>query len=118
MMELSSLLPWLSPLIAVTALTYTILSNRSRAAKDEFVKFQERVTLKEEALLARIDQLEDRVSKTEGELKHLPDKETAHRLEMAVARLEGRLETMDERLKPVAAMAARMQDHLLDGARA
>lgn len=115
-MELSSLLPWVSPTIALAALAYTVLSNRSRAAKGEFDKLSERVGLKDESLLAKIDVLEDRVSKVEGELRHLPDKDTAHRLEMAVARLEGRLETMDERLKPVAAMASRMQEHLLEGA--
>jgi predicted nucleic acid-binding Zn-ribbon protein len=63
----------------------------------------------------RLDAAEDRITRVEGEVAHLPDKDTAHRLEMAVARLEGRLETMDERLKPVAAMASRMQDAMLEG---
>lgn len=69
------------------------------------------------ALRDKVEVLEDRVSKAEGELSHLPDKDTAHRMEMAIARLEGRLETMDERLKPVAAMATRMQDYLIEAAK-
>ncbi|MGO4735966.1 DUF2730 family protein [Bosea sp. 2KB_26] len=67
----------------------------------------------------KIEALEDRVFRIESEIKHLPDKDTAHRMEMAISRLEGRLETMDERLKPVASMATRMQDFMMDqGARA
>lgn len=65
----------------------------------------------------RVDAHELRLGRVESELQHLPDKDTAHRLEMAVARLEGRLETMDERLKPVAAIASRMQDVLIEGGR-
>jgi hypothetical protein len=64
------------------------------------------------------DRIDDRVSKLEFEVKHLPDKDTAHRLEMAVSRLEGQLHVMDERLKPVAAMASRMQEVMLEDRRA
>lgn len=66
------------------------------------------------ALSEKFELLEDRVFRVESEIKHLPDKDTAHRMEMAISRLEGRLETMDERLKPVAAMAGRMQDFMID----
>lgn len=71
------------------------------------------------SLADKIELLEDRVFRVESEIKHLPDKDTAHRMEMAISRLEGRLETMDERLKPVASMASRMQDFMIEqGARA
>jgi hypothetical protein len=71
------------------------------------------------ALADKVELLDDRVFRVEADIKHLPDKDTAHRMEMAISRLEGRLETMDERLKPVASMATRMQDFMMDqGARA
>lgn len=63
---------------------------------------------------AKIEALEDRVSKMEGELDHLPDKDVTHRLEMAIARLDGKFEILDERLKPVASVMTRMQDYLMD----
>jgi hypothetical protein len=66
----------------------------------------------------RLDGVDTRVTRIESELEHLPDKDTAHRMEMAIARLEGRLEVMDERLKPVAAMASRMQDAMIEERRA
>jgi hypothetical protein len=61
--------------------------------------------------------LDARLSEAENDLEHVPDRDTAHRLELAINRLEGKLETMDERLKPVAAMSHRMQDFLMDEAR-
>ncbi|MGY6246681.1 DUF2730 family protein [Bosea thiooxidans] len=71
------------------------------------------------SLTEKLELLDDRVFHVESEIKHLPDKDTAHRMEMAISRLEGRLETMDERLKPVASMASRMQDFMIEqGARA
>lgn len=68
-------------------------------------------------LLHKLDLVEDRVTRIELDMRHLPDKDTAHRMEIAISRLEGRLETMDERLKPVAAMAVRMQDWVMDETR-
>lgn len=66
------------------------------------------------ALSDKLELLDDRIFRVESDMKHLPDKDTAHRMEMAIIRLEGRLEAMDERLKPVGAMASRMQDFLID----
>lgn len=65
----------------------------------------------------KIEALEDRVFRIESDIKHLPDKDTAHRMELAIGRLEGRLESMDEKLKPVSKMADRMQEYLLEEAR-
>ena len=65
-----------------------------------------------------IDVLEARTAKVEMSIAHLPDKDTSHRLEMAISRLEGRMEVMDERLKPVAAMAARANERMYEEQRA
>lgn len=64
-------------------------------------------------LFDKLDKVEDRVDRIENNLGHLPDKEITHRLEMAVERLGARMELLDERIKPVASMATRMQDFLM-----
>lgn len=92
-----------STVLALGGILYTWLSREGREAHSEV-----------KTLRDKVERLEDRTSKIEGEIVHLPDKDGAHRMELAIARLEGRLETMDERLKPVAAMAARMQDYVLE----
>jgi len=108
-MSMDTVKDWLgvfNTALALGAIVYAWVSREGREAHAE-VKTQR----------DKIETLEDRVSKIEGEISHLPDKDTAHRMEIAIARLEGRLEIMDERLKPVAAMATRMQDYLMESGR-
>jgi Protein of unknown function (DUF2730) len=60
----------------------------------------------------KVEAVEDRVSRLQGEVEHLPDKDITHRLELAISRLDGRFELLDERLKPVTANMSRVLDHL------
>lgn len=97
---------WAPTIVAVIAIATTVwswISSPGRKAQADV-----------EALRRATDSLDQRLTRVETDLEHLPDKDTAHRMEMAIARLEGRLEVMDERLKPVAAMATRMQEHLME----
>ncbi len=94
---------WLPPLIAAAALFWTLISAARGARRSEVDK------LGAEIELLKVDQADtkSRVATAELQIRSLPDKDSSHRLEMAITRLEGRLETMDEKLKPVAIMAER-----------
>lgn len=59
----------------------------------------------------------DRITRLENEIAHLPGRDTSHRLELAIQQLNGRLDTLDERLKPVASISERMQEVLLEQAK-
>ncbi|CAH0339589.1 DUF2730 family protein [Rhizobium sp. CECT 9324] len=85
----------------------------------------------EKTLLARIDKAEAKVEKVEtklveydrriqsieGEIKHLPDRETTHRMELAMTEISGKLNVMAERLKPIEAIGERLQETLMERAR-
>ncbi len=58
-----------------------------------------------------------RIQAAEAEIQHLPDKDTAHKLELALIQISGRLDTLDERLSPIAATSVRLQEYLLDQAK-
>ncbi len=69
-----------------------------------------------------------RIQTLENEVKHLPDRDTTHRIEMSMAQIMGRLDAqdatlvgrfaaMDERLKPIQAIGERLQDVLIEQAR-
>lgn len=60
----------------------------------------------------KVDALDVRLVKLESEMAHLPDKDTAHRLELAIARVEGKFEAIEARLKPLSGMAERFQDFI------
>jgi Protein of unknown function (DUF2730) len=66
------------------------------------------------AVGTKVEVLEDRVSKIEGEMQHLPDKEITHRLELNLVLMQGELKAMNEKLRPVAATMERMQDLLME----
>lgn len=70
---------------------------------------------------AKIGELEGRMGANDVEVQRLRDKVEAmpnsqmmHRLELALARMEGHIDRLDERLKPVTAIAERMQDLLIE----
>ncbi|QFR32397.1 DUF2730 family protein [Ancylobacter sp. TS-1] len=114
---------WAPIIIAVGSLFSTWLiagrtAKRSEIAADREAQAKQHAELKGEMRVLKddVDGLEERTAKAEMAIAHLPDKDTSHRLEMAISRLEGRMEVMDERLKPVAAMAARAQERMFQEA--
>jgi hypothetical protein len=62
----------------------------------------------------KVEILEGRVSTLEGEIAHLPDKEITHRLELSLVEMKGEMAAMNEKLRPVAATAMRMQELLME----
>ena len=69
-----------------------------------------------------------RIQSIEGDMKHLPNRDTAHQLALAMAeisgrlnsmeaQIEGRLNAMDERLKPISSTTLRLQEFLLENAK-
>ena len=120
MMDIGTMAQWGSFVVAFLALVYTVNSARSKVTQDQLAKKASAddvvvMHTRLDVIATRLDGCEDRITRAEGELEHMPDRDTTHRLEMAIARLEGRMETMDERLKPIAAISVRLQDMAMEG---
>lgn len=109
-MEAQNLASWIGLALGAIALLGHLKNFFGSDAKANSTKIVE--------LEKRVDG-HDRANQTfEETLKHLPDQETAHRLELIMTRLGGRLDTLDERLKPVDAISQRLQEFLLDQVKA
>lgn len=54
------------------------------------------------------------VQRLRDKVEAMPNAAMMHRLELALARMEGHIDRLDERLKPVTAIAERMQDLLIE----
>lgn len=65
-------------------------------------------------LRASDDDKEKRVARLEAAIQSLPKGEAVGELRVNVAKIEGQLGVIDERLKPVARMMERMQDWLVE----
>ena len=115
---------WLVPLSAALAAGLSIwnfIQSPSKKNESEIVSLRQSIELLRRDVAAETNVIDDKVATlagriqlVEGEIRHLPDRDAAHRLEMAVERLNGRIETLDERLKPVASIADRMQELLIE----
>lgn len=54
-----------------------------------------------------------RIDHLEGQMEQAPSAAMLHRLELSMTRIEGELNTQNARLEPVAAIAERMQELML-----
>ncbi|MBO0664175.1 DUF2730 family protein [Jiella sp. MQZ9-1] len=126
----------LSPIVAVAALVHTVISAKSRAAKQDQDRLEKRLmrvedkadeaaglshrvgTLEQnrigdlDVVREAIDRLRTRTQSLEENLRHMPTKDHLRDVQVEIARLGGRIEALTERLQPLAMMASRMQDQV------
>lgn len=93
----------LGTVVSVITAMWTIFSGPSRKNTTKITEVE--VILGKHEI--EIQRLRDKV---EG----LPNAQMMHRLELSMTRMEGHIDRLDERLKPVAAIAERMQDLLIE----
>ncbi|MET4199108.1 MULTISPECIES: hypothetical protein [unclassified Bradyrhizobium] len=113
--------PWVSIAIALAAFLYPILNGRAKkidARLDSIEKTQkddrEAAIVRTSVVKAESDMVKDRVVKLEADMAHLPDKDVTHRLEMALAGMQTEVGKLTERMKPIAAMADRIQEAMVE----
>ncbi len=109
-MNWEALAPWIAIACSVINIGYTIVISRSRKNDERF----ESQALRIGTIVAEAELLKDRVIVVENDMKHLPDKEVTHRLEVQLSNVNGQLAQLSERVKPIAAMADRMQEAMLE----
>ena len=95
------------------------IHNRTKAKAEKVRDIERTLNGKAEsitvaALAGKVDVLEDRVTRLETEFEHLPSRDTTHRLEVAMGDLRTELSALSERIRPVSAMADRIQQAMID----
>lgn len=108
---------WLAPVGAALATglsLWNFIQSPTRQLAALFDKLKEEMAGEVKAQDVKIMALQAELQILKSEIQHLPDRDTAHRLELAIAELNGKIGTLDERLKPVAAISDRMQEILLE----
>jgi hypothetical protein len=108
----------------LVALVKNFFSSGEKQLNDKITKLEAETEANERKLIEH----DRRIQALESEVKHMPDRETTHRIEMTMttimgrldsqdAVLAGRFEALDERLKPIQAIGERLQDVLVEQAR-
>lgn len=134
-MDLTQLLAWIvgaNTIINFLTTAYTLMSTRATKALKAIDDIGKRIDKlsddrneASEDMAARFKLVEDRLLKIEADMEHMPDREQSHRLEQAIqkltgqmetldARFTGRMDTLDEKLKPFAAASVRIQNLLME----
>lgn len=103
MIAWSDLPPWIAIALSFGALLRAHFGARSKE-----------VDLRIGVLTSKLDLVEDRVTIVENDLKHLPDKETTHRLELSIAEMRTEMRGLSEKMKPLGAIADRIQDAVME----
>jgi hypothetical protein len=96
----------LSTLLSFGTAIWTVFSGPSRKNATRIEGMETRLVVLE----GSHQRLRDRVD-------GLPNADMMHRLELSLARMEGHIDRLDERLKPVAAISERMQEILIEQGR-
>jgi hypothetical protein len=117
--DLSAWAPWVAIAISVAGSLFSIFRGQSKDTSAKFEAIEEKLEKKaskeQVGLLAgKLDVVEDKVTIVQNDLKHLPDKDATHRLEIALGKMESELGRLAERMKPIASMADRMQEAILE----
>lgn len=124
-----SVLPAVKDWLTVVALCASLLTpivllwlKSQFASRESIEKLTEKFAAKDVAiqtasLAARLDILEDRVSRVEGNVEHLPDKDETHKMALAISDMRGEMKAISERLTPIAATSERLQEFLLEQAK-
>lgn len=118
------LLPWASIALILANFLWSVSVNRASARKSELDEVRTDVANVRTQLNDHVQSgtasraaIADRLTTIEGELRHLPDAQSAKRTEVALSEVRGELQVLSERLKPVAAISERLQEFLLEEAK-
>ena len=105
-MDLANVMPWVTAALAIIALLghgKTFFGSEGKQASRDI-----------EHLRNEIEEHERRIQRVETELPHLPDRDAQHRVELALAEMNGRFAALEEKLKPIASTSERLHQLLLE----
>lgn len=117
---------WAAVVISAMALVYTIVANRRKGSDEKFAGIDTKIAgieVKVEAkasksvvdvLVGKVDKIEDRITIIDSDLKHLPNKDVTHRLELAIASMRTEVRELAATVKPIGATMGRVQEVLLE----
>jgi hypothetical protein len=105
-LDISPLIIWVGALSVILSFGTAIWTIVSSPAKRNDSRIAD--------LTKRCDVIELRAQRVEDAVGRLPSTDMMHRIEIAMARVEGHIDKLDERLKPVTATVERLQEWMLE----
>ncbi|MGJ5203600.1 DUF2730 family protein [Bradyrhizobium sp. HKCCYLR20261] len=115
------LAPWVAIAVSAGSFCYAWMNGRSKKMDEEIQGIRkshkddhEATTIRLAATKAEIDSLKDRLTRVEADMAHLPDKDVTHRLEMALGAMQAEMRELNAKVRPISAMADRIQEVMVE----
>lgn len=102
----------ISGLVALALSSLNLIAHVRTMMSSGEKKLDDRLTKVEIKLIEH----DRRIQTIENEMKHLPDRDSQHRMELQLSDMNGKFTALEERLKPIAAVSIRLQEFMLDQA--
>lgn len=104
MLDLAIFLPWITAALSIIAFLTAIKNILGSPAKEN----AEKIAKLEQKLIEH----DRRVQSVEGELGHLPSKDTVNELKLSIAELKGTVGTLGESVGSISRTVHRIDDYL------
>ncbi|MDD1534601.1 MULTISPECIES: hypothetical protein [unclassified Bradyrhizobium] len=120
-MNVNDWAPWVAIGLSVVSMLYSIVTGRSKENDKRFAHLQEQIHEKANkdtvaVAVGKLDLLEDRATRIETNMDHLPDHQMVTTLQGMIGKLTGDVAVLSERIRPIASIADRLQEKILEQA--
>lgn len=115
-MDWAIVMPWVvgtNSIFTLGTTIYLLLTSGAKKTATDLDAYKKANNEEIAKLLENLIEHERRIQSVEADIRYLPNAQQAHQLELAVERLNGRIGTLDEKLKPIDALARRLQEFLV-----
>lgn len=120
-MNVNDWAPWVAIAVSVASFLYAIISGRSKDNDRRFADQKQQIDEKASkevvaVTVGKLDLLEDRVTRIETNMDHMPDHQMVTTLQGMIGKLTGDVAVLSERIRPIASIADRLQEKILEQA--
>jgi hypothetical protein len=120
-MDLQELMPWLGAIALILSLGNTVTSFLTSGAKKtagDLAAFKESQALRLQKVDEQIDGHDSRIQELESTMRHLPDRQVVHELQLTMKDIQIELAGVKASTETAARTSRRVEEFLLDKAKA
>lgn len=119
-MDIAALMPWLlaaNTLLSIGTIIYTVMTSGAKKTASDLEKHKSETEERWSGLDKIMDEHGSRIQSIEGEMKHLPDKDMVHQLQMTMKDIQIEMANVKAETQAAARTSRRVEEFLLDRAK-
>lgn len=120
-MDMPTLLPWLlglNTLLSIGTVIYTLMTSGTKKTAGDLDAHKKAAEERWGVLDGILDAHASRIQSIEGEMKHLPDKDMVHQLQMTMKDIQIEMANVKAETQAATRSSRRIEEFLLDRAKA